>query len=48
MENPAEEYITYPAPDSPENWFIHEYPNGRKILVEVDPENGKEIFLRAL
>jgi hypothetical protein len=48
MEPVTDEYITYPAPDCPEHWFIHEYPNGRKVLVEVDPYTGKETFLKAL
>ena len=40
---------TYPAgePDHPE-WYIYEYENHRKVLVEVDPITGKMHFLREL
>jgi hypothetical protein len=48
MENLTAEYIVYPAPNGVANWFIHEYPNGRKVLVEVDPITGKETFIRQL
>ena len=44
----APEYTRYPAPDCPKGWFIHEYPNGRKVLVEIDPNSGKETFLETL
>lgn len=44
----APEYQRYPAPDCPQGWFIHEYTNGRKVLVEVDPITGKETFIRQL
>lgn len=48
MENLTAEYIIYPAPNNEPNWFIHEYPSGRKVLVEVDPNTGKETFIRQL
>lgn len=40
---------TYPAgdPEHP-NWYIYEYENHRKVLVEVDSETGKIHFLRQL
>lgn len=40
---------TYPAgdPEHPD-WYIYEYENHRKVLVEVDPETGKMHFLRQL
>jgi len=28
--------------------FIYEYPNGRRVLVEIDPETGTEHFIREL
>ncbi len=41
-------YVSYPAgAELPDN-FIHEYKNGKKVLVEIDPNNGKERFLRNL
>ena len=40
---------TYSArdPDHPD-WYIYEYENHRKVLVEVDPISGKMHFLRQL
>jgi len=40
---------TYSAgdPDHPD-WYIYEYENHRKVLVEVDPVSGKMHFLRQL
>ena len=34
-------------PEHPE-WLIYEYAGGRKILVEINLETGKEHFLRSL
>ena len=28
--------------------FIHEYPGGRRVLVQIDPATGKETFIREL
>ena len=41
-----QEYITLPT-ETP-GQFIHEYPNGRRVLVEIDPISGKETFIREL
>jgi len=30
------------------NFFIHEYPNGKKFLISQDQENSKESVLREL
>jgi len=40
---------TYSAgdPEHP-NWYIYEYENHRKVLVEIDPKSGKIHFLRQL
>ena len=52
FENSAEKadsaahYQSYPA--GIPNQFIREYGNGRKILIEIDPETGKEHFLKDL
>ena len=48
MEPATAEYIIYPAPDCPQDWFIKEFPSGRKVLIEVDPATGKETFLKEL
>ncbi|MFD1770330.1 hypothetical protein [Sphingobacterium suaedae] len=34
-------------PDHPD-WFIYEYDNRRKVLVQIDNETGKVSFLREL
>ena len=34
-------------PEHP-NWYIYEYENHRKVLVEITPESGKIYFLREL
>lgn len=34
-------------PDHP-NWYIYEYENHRKVLVEIDDQSGKTHFLRQL
>ncbi|WP_158829348.1 hypothetical protein [Mucilaginibacter lacusdianchii] len=42
-------YVSYRAGlHSPENYFVHEYQNGRKVLVSVDAETGKDHFVRNL
>lgn len=46
MQTIEHEYISQPT-DIP-GQFIHEYPNGRRVLVEVDPISGKETFIREL
>jgi hypothetical protein len=48
MEPTTAEYTVSPAPDCPQGWFIYEYPNGRKVLVEIDATTGKETFIREL
>lgn len=34
-------------PEHP-NWYIYEYENHRKVLVEINPESGRIHFLREL
>jgi hypothetical protein len=46
MQTTEHEYITYPT-DVP-GQFILEYPGGRRILVEIDPDTQKETFIREL
>ncbi|WP_186292681.1 hypothetical protein [Mucilaginibacter corticis] len=46
METITNNYTT--TPTEVQGQFIHEYPNGRRILVEVDPKTGKETFIREL
>ncbi|MDB5145752.1 MAG: hypothetical protein JWQ66_4465 [Mucilaginibacter sp.] len=41
-------YFSYPAGDDVPGAFIHEYLNGKKILVEIDETTGKEHFLKQL
>lgn len=42
-------YISYPAVSAGlPNAFIHEYRNGKKVLVQVDTNTGKEHFIRNL
>ncbi|NPE47817.1 hypothetical protein [Sphingobacterium prati] len=46
-----EEHIlkSYPAGDTAHpDWYIYEYGNHRKVLVEVNHETGKVHFLREL
>jgi hypothetical protein len=38
--------IIHPT-DTPRQ-FILEYPGGRRVLVEIDPETQKETFIREL
>jgi len=44
-----EHYISYPANtgDYPQT-SIHEYKSGRRVLVGIDIETGKEYFIRDL
>jgi len=46
MEIIQQEYIAHPT--GTENQYILEYPNGRRVLVEIDPVTGKETFIREL
>jgi hypothetical protein len=46
METIEQEHITHPT--DTEGQFILEYPNGRRVLVAVDPTTGKETFIREL
>lgn len=42
-------YFSYPAGGQElPSTFIHEYKNGRKVLIEVDAQTGKEHFIRNL
>lgn len=41
-------YVSYPAGAELPDAFIHEYQSGRKVLVEVDKQTGKEHFIRNL
>ncbi len=40
------EYIVHPT-ETP-GQFIHEYPNGRRVLVEIDSETKAVRFIREL
>lgn len=44
IDQPA--YIAHPT-DIP-GQFIYEYSNGRRILVEIEPETGTARFIREL
>jgi hypothetical protein len=46
MQTTEQEYITHPT-DIP-GQFILEYPGGRRVLVEIDPDTRKETFIREL
>jgi hypothetical protein len=46
METAAQEYTVHPT-EIP-GQFIHEYPNGRRVLVEVDKETNAIRFIREL
>jgi hypothetical protein len=46
MQTIEQDYTSQPT-DIP-GQFIHEYPNGRRVLVEVDSITGKETFIREL
>jgi hypothetical protein len=46
METVPQEYSIQPA--GTRDQFILEYPNGRRVLVEIDPVTGKETFIREL
>lgn len=39
-------YVSYPTEEPGQ--FIKEYSGGRRVLIEVDEETGKERFLREL
>jgi len=42
-------YFSYPAGGQElRSTFIHEYQSGRKVLIEVDVQTGKEHFIRNL
>jgi hypothetical protein len=46
METIEQEYTVHPT-DTP-GQFIHEYPGGRRVLVEVDPVTSAIRFIREL
>lgn len=46
METDAPAYIAHQTDVAGQ--FIYEYPNGRRVLVEVDPETGTPRFIREL
>jgi hypothetical protein len=46
METIQQEYITHPT--TTEDQYILEYPNGRRVLVSIEPATGKETFIREL
>jgi len=46
MQTAELEYTVHPT-DIP-GQFIHEYPNGRRVLVEIDPETKAVHFIREL
>jgi len=46
METIQQEYITHPT--GTDGQYILEYPNGRRVLIEIDPVTGKETFIREL
>jgi len=46
MQTAELEYIVHPT-EIP-GQFIHEYPNGRRVLVEIDPATGAVHFIREL
>jgi len=35
-------YVSYPADGNMPNRFIHEYKDGRTVVVEIDLDTGKE------
>ncbi len=42
-------YFSYPAGSKElPGAFIHEYKNGKKVLIEIDNQTGKEHFIRNL
>lgn len=42
-------YFSYPAdPDGFPGAFIHEYKNGKKVLIEIDTQTGREHFIKNL
>jgi hypothetical protein len=46
METEAPGYIIQPT--EVEGQFIYEYPNGRRVLVETDPDTQATRFIREL
>jgi len=46
MQTIEQDHITHPT--GIPGQFILEYPNGRRVLVEIDPDTGKETFIREL
>ncbi len=46
METEAPDFIAHPT--DTEGQFIYEYPNGRRVLVEVDPITEAVHFIREL
>ena len=46
MQTAEQEYIAH-ATETP-GQFIYEYPNGRRVLVEVDAVTGAAHFIREL
>jgi hypothetical protein len=46
MQTEEVTYITHPT-DIP-GQFILEYPGGRRVLVQIDPQTQKETFIREL
>ncbi|MES2063445.1 MAG: hypothetical protein V4456_16070 [Bacteroidota bacterium] len=46
MQTIEQEYITHPTDITGQ--FILEYPGGRRVLVEIDPDTQKETFIREL
>lgn len=42
-------YFSYPAdPNEHPGTFIHEYKNGKKVLIKIDSQTGKEHFIKNL
>jgi len=46
MQTVAQEYSCHPT-DIP-GQFIYEFPNGRRVLVEIDPATNAVLFIREL
>ncbi|MCR8556481.1 hypothetical protein KXD93_02450 [Mucilaginibacter sp. BJC16-A38] len=46
MQTAELEYTVHPT-EIP-GQFIHEYPNGRRVLVEIDPDTKAVRFIREL
>ena len=41
-------YISYPQVSNLPGFFIHEYKDGKKELIEIDIFTGKELFISSL